>query len=404
LLINQQGGSGFPSPTGTVSPGVGDTGNVGTYEILTIQAVDVSNNRLTFRSPILKIYGATNSNATLTGQKIVVQRIPHYRNVTVNGTLTANAWNGATGGLLFIKASGAIYVTSSGVVTMAEKGYRSHGGIVGWSAGESYPGLGARTNVCGPNNGGGGPGGAGSNCYYSAGGSYGTPGKPGHVGVQTVPFTYGDALLTRWFMGSAGGNYATYSPSFAGGILVLWADTLGVVGKVSADGGTSVDYSGGSSGGSVYLRANTMTIGQNRVTAQGGISGYHGNALYSSGGVGRIRIDAKGLSTGNTTSPTFTSGTAAASSVRVQTTALDNVSSVITRARVASALQDTRGGTITYELSSNGGTNWKAFTPGDPLQSFDAAGSDLRLRLTLMENGSNQPISVQGVAVEYVAP
>jgi hypothetical protein len=402
LLINQQGGSGFPSPIGVVSPNVGDTGNVGTYEILSIQSVDVSNNRLTFRSPILKIYGATNSNATLTGQKILVQRIPHYRNVTVNGTLTANAWNGTVGGLLFIKARGAMYVTSSGVVTMAERGYRSHGGTLGWSVGESYPGLGARNNVCGPNNGGGGPSSTSGTCYYSTGGSYGTHGKAGSYGAQSIPFTYGDALLTRWFMGSAGGNYGNNSPTFAGGILVLWADTLGVVGKVSADGGTSVDYSGGSSGGSVYLRANTMAIGQNRVTAHGGTSGYSGTGAYSSGGVGRIRIDAKSLSAGNTTLPAFTLGTAASTSVGVQTSALDNVSGTITRARVASVLQDTRGGTVKYELSSNGGTNWKVFTPSDPLQSLDTPGSDLRLRVTLTENGSNQPLSVQGVTVEAV--
>jgi hypothetical protein len=90
--------------------------------------------------------------------------------------------------------------------------------------------------------------------------------------------------------------------------------------------------------------------------------------------------------------------------VKVQTLALDNVSGVITKARVVSTLQDTRGGTITYDMSSNGGGSWKAFTPGDPLQSFDVAGSDLRLRITLMENGSNQPLSVQGLSVEYLAP
>jgi len=383
---------------------VGDTGNVGNHEILTVRSVDISNNRLTFRSPVLKLYGASNSNATLTGQKIVVQRIPHYGNVTVSGTLTANAWDGATGGLLFIKARGTMFVTSTGVVTMFEKGYRSlGGGPQNSSVGESYPGIGARASTC-TNNGGGGPGGNGSNCYYGSGGSYGTPGKQGQAASgSVVAFTYGDALLTRWFMGSAGGNYTSYPPSIAGGIVVIWADTLGVVGRIRADGGSSLDYTGGSAGGSVYLRSNTMNIGQNRVTAQGGISGI-GGTTYGTGGAGRIRVDAKSLSTGNTTSPAFTLGTAASSSVRVQTSALDNVSGAITRARVASALQDTRGGTISYELSSNGGGNWKAFTPGDPLQSFDVPGSDLRLRLTLTENGSNQPLSVQGLAVEYVAP
>ena len=90
---------------------MGNTGNVGNYEVLTVRAVNFGTNQITFASPILKIYGATDSNATLTGQKIIVQRIPRYRNVTVSGILTANAWDGATGGLLFIKASGSLVVT-----------------------------------------------------------------------------------------------------------------------------------------------------------------------------------------------------------------------------------------------------------------------------------------------------
>ncbi len=405
VLINLQGGGGFPSPTGTVSAGVGDTGNVGNYEILTIQAVDMSSSRLTFRSPILKTYGSGTGNATLTGQKIVAQRVPHYRNVTVSGTLTANAWDGTSGGLLFIKARGSVIITSSGVVTMAEKGYRSTGGLSAqWSVGESYSGIGYRGNSCSPTNinGGGGLSGGGG-CLYGSGGSYGTAGKRGQSGSAPIALTYGDGLLTQWFMGSAGGNYTSYPTTASGGIVVIWADTLAVVGRIRADGGTSANYTGGSAGGSVFLRANAMNIGQNRVTAQGGASGTDGYN-FSSGGDGRIRVDAKGLATGNTTLPTYTSGTAASSSVRVQTSALDNVSGVITRARVATALQDTRGGTISYELSSNGGGSWKAFTPGDPLQSFDVTGSDLRLRITLAENGSNQPLSVQGISVEYAAP
>jgi hypothetical protein len=395
VLINLQGGSNFPPPTATVSPGVGDTGNVGNYEILTIRAVNFGTNQLSFASPILKAYGAGGSNATLTGQKIIVQRIPRYRHVTVSGTLTANPWDGNTGGILFIKASGSVVVVASGVITMAGQGYRP--GSTYYS-GESYPGSGLYTYHCNVSNGGGGPGGDGS-CSYGMGGGYATLGGRTSNSVG-VGLTYGDPTLSRWFMGSAGGSWNGGTAGPGGGIVVVWADTLGLSGRIRSDGGAFTStYSGGGSGGSIYLRANTMNMGQGRVTAQGGLG--YGNAR---GGNGRIRIDALSLHAGDTTVPDFQSGTSSSGTVRAQTLALDNVSGTITKARVVSTVQETRGGTVTYELSSNGGTNWKAFTPGDPLQSFDVAASDLRLRITLTSNGSNLPLGVQGVSIEYQAP
>ncbi len=400
VLINLQGGSGFPSPTGTVSPGVGDTGNVGTYEILTVRSIDFGTNQLTFATPILKTYGATTNNATLTGQKIIVQRIPHYRNVTISGTLTANAWDGNLGGILFIKANGLLVVTSTGSISMLGRGYRSDSAVTGSSTtGESYSGPSVAGGVCNPNNGGGSPGSNANNCYYGMGGSYATAGTRKPIQVGTVGFTYGDALLTRWLMGSAGGRYGNYPDTVGGGIIVVWANNMGVSGHINASGSNALSYSGGSAGGSVYLRANTMNIGQGRVTARGGTSPFGGD-----GGAGRIRIDAASLHAGDTTVPAFTSGTSVSGAVRAQTVALDNVSGTITRARIVSTVQDTRGGTVMYEMSSNGGANWKSFTPGDPLQSFEVAASDLRLRLTLTSDGSNRPLSVQGVSIEYVAP
>lgn len=57
-------------------------GNVGNYEFLTVSSV--SGTTINFTTNIQKIYGATTDNATLTGQKIVVQRVPNYTDVTIN--------------------------------------------------------------------------------------------------------------------------------------------------------------------------------------------------------------------------------------------------------------------------------------------------------------------------------
>ncbi|MBI2066178.1 hypothetical protein HYT60_01585, partial [Candidatus Woesebacteria bacterium] len=63
LLINLQGDA-------------TNSGNAGNYEFLNVQSVSV--NTITFSSNVQKIYGATTSNSTLTGQKIAVQRVPNY--------------------------------------------------------------------------------------------------------------------------------------------------------------------------------------------------------------------------------------------------------------------------------------------------------------------------------------
>jgi hypothetical protein len=76
-----------------------NNGNVGNYEFLEIQSI--ASNTLTFESPIQNLYGATTSNLDLTGQNVIVQRVPQWTDVTLQsgGTLTANAWNGTSGGV-----------------------------------------------------------------------------------------------------------------------------------------------------------------------------------------------------------------------------------------------------------------------------------------------------------------
>lgn len=372
--------------------------NVGHWEIFTVRAVDISTNSITFITPMTKVYGATSDNTTLTNQKIQLQRVPHYGNVTVSGTLTANAFSTTTGtgGLLFVKSNGAI-VVAGGIVDMAQRG---------------YPGVGGATDGWGPGGQGGlGAGLAGYNacdCRYDLqGGSagYATAGS-GTAGCGGSPngrhgLAYGDVNLASIFMGASGGGGGCGNPVYAGGgIVMLWGLTLGVTGTVTTDGGSASSYTGASAGGSVFLRATQVNIGVGSVTARAGTAPYSGL-----GGAGRIRIDATTIHSGDTTVPTYTaSGGLGAGGVRLQTIALDNTSGTITKARIVSVVDDSRGGSILYELSANGGGSWKTFVAGDPLQSFATAASDLRLRATLTPDGSNKPLGVQGVALEYLAP
>ena len=51
-----------------------------------------------------------------------VVRIPNYRNVTVEGTLSTSAWGGTVGGVLAFRASGIVTVGAAGLIHMNRAG------------------------------------------------------------------------------------------------------------------------------------------------------------------------------------------------------------------------------------------------------------------------------------------
>ncbi|KKQ07715.1 MAG: hypothetical protein US20_C0032G0002, partial [Candidatus Pacebacteria bacterium GW2011_GWF1_36_5] len=100
---------------------------VGQYETHTIASI--STNTLNFTdSPLQNTYDGTT-------QKIMVQRVPNYTNVTVSSgaILTTGAWDGTKGGVLFFRASGA--VSNAGTITMTGLGYRGGTAAVGCTTG-----------------------------------------------------------------------------------------------------------------------------------------------------------------------------------------------------------------------------------------------------------------------------
>ena len=69
----------------------------------------------------------------LTGQKVVVQRVPQWTTVTINsgGELTANVWDGSSGsgGVVVFRASGAVTVNGTGKINVnAFLGYQGDPG------------------------------------------------------------------------------------------------------------------------------------------------------------------------------------------------------------------------------------------------------------------------------------
>ena len=325
--------------------------NVGTYEFLTVQSINGT--ALTFTSAIQGTYGV-GGNSNLTGQDIVIQRVPHYVNVTVanGGILSASDFDGSTGGILFFRATGKVLVESGGYIWMGGKGYRASlvattgSGVYGYNGGSTGDDTPDRTYATSVEQGGGG----GYNCTGGAGGGHGTGGVIGtRAGTgcggtrNAATSTYGYGDLQKLYMGSAGGaggqgylaawNYPGKLGGDGGGIIYVSANTIEVEDGISSDGsilatGTNGTVSsdlggsdiapgggGGGAGGSLYLIGDTVTIPVNTGAAggTGGTTGYSnyggtyvnegGYAHGGAGGDGRVRIDANTVT--GTTTPTY---------------------------------------------------------------------------------------------------
>ena len=299
---------------------------VGTFELASVASVSGSD--VTLLQAVAEVYGES-TNADLSDQTIVVQRVPHYTDVTVaaGGTLTTSAWDGTDGGVLAFRASGTLTVDAGGLVTADSLGYA--GGETGTSnncdafQGESYAGLGEGDGdgVCTAYNesyghwannfGGGGAHITGAGGEYAGGA---TDGDSWTGGSATPPYagdTYGDAELTALFFGSGGGGVWNGGTDGAGedpgpggdggGMVLIGADTLAAsaAASITSFGGTT-DYwswgswtygAGGGAGGSIWLQAETLSLGTDAVDASGGFGESTHIRHGGDGGQGRVRID-----------------------------------------------------------------------------------------------------------------
>ncbi|NLF02952.1 MAG: hypothetical protein GX601_18465, partial [Anaerolineales bacterium] len=236
------------------------TANVGRYELATIAAIDGAS--WTFEAPLAHTYSSASGKAQAV-------RIPQYQNVTVQGTLTAPAWDSSTGGILVVLANGLMEV--SGTVSMDAKGFRggreqvanSHlggqggEGIHDWSGhgGGGDPPYQART-----------PGGGGKTMDGDGAGASSGPGTGGAGGG----YTYGNQ--TDEGAGGGGGGGHTYGGGGGGG----GTDSN----KAGGSGGLANAPTGGGGGGG------GCGGGCDSPNSYGGSSGQPGGAGSFGGGAG----------------------------------------------------------------------------------------------------------------------
>ena len=104
----------------------------GQYETQNI--VSISGNTLTLNKNLEFDYNQSG------GKKHQIIRIPQFTDVTVDGTITCDNWNGETGGIVFFRATNT--VTVNGSIDVSGKGYRGGNGSASGNYKFAYSGEG----------------------------------------------------------------------------------------------------------------------------------------------------------------------------------------------------------------------------------------------------------------------
>ena len=353
---------------------LGDTADVGNYEFLEINSVTPPNT-LNLKTTIQKSYDST----TWSNQRVIVQRVPQWTTVTVQstGTLTANAWNGTSGGIIVFRANGTVTVDTGGKIGTPGLGYRGGAGGVadGGNNGESYDGQNGKggadgsrgtlgggsgqnysthDNTTGTRGGGGGggrTGSAGVGAGAGAGGGYAGGGGGGGGGSDNAGNAggggWGGTTDTSAGGGGHGENDGTSgtggdagSPGNDGGVSVAKGGGLAGSGATTAQGGHSEDATdspgGGGGGGGTYGIADLSKLFFGSGGGGGGDASAAGGNGQSGGGGGGIIyiiadtvhnngiIQSTGADAGDTTNGDGPGGGGSGGSIMILAKTVDN--------------------------------------------------------------------------------
>lgn len=299
VLLIQMQGAGISENNDATFGDILDYGNAGNYEFNRIGSI--SGNTITFQHNILRTYDVQG--------KVQLITVPEYTDVSVCN-LSCLPWNGETGGVLILDASGTI--TMAGNIDVSQKGFRGglvdHNGgytneisyyydnpeaagkkgegIALYLAGKEY-GKGKQANGGGGghnHNAGGGGGANGGNGGFGGFAYNDNNGNPDTRGVGGSPALI-DNLNNKLFMGGGGGaghsNWccaAGTSGGNGGGILIVKANSIATNNSfILANGENALSTfqpqqqspcgwsnscdgaGGGGAGGTVFIDANTIT-------------------------------------------------------------------------------------------------------------------------------------------------
>lgn len=317
VMIIQMKGAEIDASNSAAFGNINDYKGCGNYEIDEIKSI--TGNVIEFKYALIRSYEA--------GGSVQLVSLEEYTDVVVSAPLTAQAWNGSTGGVLLLKTN---TLTLNDSITVKGKGFRGAlyendnasqacfnngtGGATdyycatincGAPKGEGIGTTGFNYGRGKNGNGGGGGddhntgGGGGSNAgvggrggVRSNTGNFSCPGPAPGVGGAALTYSTG---ANKIFMGGGGGagdgnNNQGRGGGNGGGIVIIMCNTLtGNNKKINANGNpvdTVVTFNccyaqsdgsgGGGGGGTVLLYADSYT-GNVRVDAVGGTGGYLDN-------------------------------------------------------------------------------------------------------------------------------
>lgn len=319
VLIQMQGATIDESNSANFGD-IQDLNNVGFYEINEIVSINGFDIYLKYQSQ--HDYN-TNGNVQLI-------TMPNHENANVANTLTADAWNGETGGVLALKISGQLLMSAN--IDVSGLGFRGgetqtasnnnctwlfqqndyfyeFGNWRGAAKGEGIaPIILEKEFGKGPQANGGGGGndhnaGGGGGANISNGGAGGKNDEPQTFGCQgNHPGLGGKAIgdvENRIFLGGGGGaghdnNEVATNGSNGGGIVILIVEELISVGfSILANGNSTPDgggdgAGGGGAGGSIFLDVQNLnsTVHLEANGGEGGLINNEGERCQGPGGGG----------------------------------------------------------------------------------------------------------------------
>ncbi len=115
--------------SGAPASGSTNLNTAGLYQyVVATNSVGTGGGTLTIQQPLVATY--TNLDATTTSgqRRFQVIRIPQYQNVTISGTVSAQAWNGRAGGVVSFDVRGNL-TFSGGAIDVSGQGFRGGGGV-----------------------------------------------------------------------------------------------------------------------------------------------------------------------------------------------------------------------------------------------------------------------------------
>lgn len=317
VMVHQSAGQLVQPLVGTASDVDLSEEPVGLWEFARVASVGADSIILT--APLVRSYSAP-------GAQVI--RVPEYTYVNITGTITAPAWDGATGGIVAFLTAGN--VTLAGDIDVSQRGFRGGAKLNG--GGERCEGLdepapggankgegvsGLYGNTGRGNQASGGGGGVCHNSGGAGGGNGGQGGRGGHSwegapgGTRAVGGIPGAAIqypaLSRLVFGGGGGaghgndNRASAGGN-GGGIVFLRAHSITGNGRIRANGQSAAHASGdgndaaggGGAGGTVHVRVEgEMSCGAIQINGgNGGNANDYEHGPGGGGGGGRAVVQA----------------------------------------------------------------------------------------------------------------